>query len=246
MKRLVAATFVVAVLASACGGDGDTTNPAAFGAGQESEGATEVCNKVPVNVPSIEVLGQRVAGFKDIELCVEEEAAVGLVPKVKNQPQCGNPCFTVEVESFNIAADVGLVVKINRTTGEVTEIKYDPDKITAGPEQGRLCIAGVGDPWPCAERITTPTNLTASAGKSKIKLGWGASEDTGGAPLVGYEVWGSTTGQEGTFGYIGSVAETKFVHTGLSKGQTYYYYVVALDGDGNRSEASNVAQAASR
>jgi fibronectin type 3 domain-containing protein len=113
--------------------------------------------------------------------------------------------------------------------------------------------AGASAPSPTASATTpadttaptTPGTLTASPGKKKVALRWGASTDQGGSGLVGYEIWRSTTGTAGTFVKIATAGATTTTYndTGLLIGQTYWYYVVAIDGAGNKSTSSNTASA---
>jgi fibronectin type 3 domain-containing protein len=91
---------------------------------------------------------------------------------------------------------------------------------------------------------TAPTGLTATGGKSKITLQWKGSSDTGGSGLAGYEVWRSATSATSGFTLLTTVTNTtSYANTGLRKGRTYWYYVVAIDGAKNRSAPSNTASA---
>ena len=72
----------------------------------------------------------------------------------------------------------------------------------------------------------TPTGAT---------LTWGASTDTGGSGLAGYDVFR----EAGTTDVlVGSPTAATFALTGLSAATTYTFYVVARDNAGNRSAAS--------
>ncbi|MDQ4124905.1 MAG: S8 family serine peptidase [Actinomycetota bacterium] len=84
---------------------------------------------------------------------------------------------------------------------------------------------------------TTPTSLKASSGKGKISLTWKASTDSGGSGLAGYKVFRSTT-STGTFTHIGTTTTTGYTDL-VSKGITYWYYVVAYDKAGNHSAPSS-------
>lgn len=246
-KQLLALLGVAVILAAACGGS--EPNPQTF-ANQNNNSTAETCETVPVSVTGISVLGQvRVGPIKDIKVCVIADVAPEIVPTVTTQPACGTPCFTIEIQDFNVHVDAKVRVTYKNNEGEQEVVSYDPDAIDQRlNDSGRLCVIGVGDPDPCAHRITDPTDLTAAAGKRQISLEWTASTDTGGAGLAGYELWRSTTGEEASYAYHTTVPadQTTFVDSGLTKGQTYYYFVVAFDGDGNRSHSSNVASAAAQ
>lgn len=90
---------------------------------------------------------------------------------------------------------------------------------------------------------TAPSNLTATAGKRKVTLGWTASTDNVG--VTGYQVWRAPS-LSGPFSQIATTAGTSYANTGLSSGATFYYYVTASDAAGNVSPASNTAGATAR
>ena len=243
IKRYFVVLLVLALIAVACGGGNEDTNPAAFGPTVPSG---EICEQVPANVPGITIAGQRVAGITDLEVCVEALAAVGVVPVVRDQPQCGNPCLTLEITGLNASVDTGIIIRMTRD-GNDEELGYDLDHVSIGDSE-RWCLVGVGTPDPCVERITTPTGLQAKAAKKRgvLNLSWQASTNTGSAEVTGYEVYRSETGEPGTFVPAGTSSGTTLKQAGLTSGTTYSYYVIALDGNGNHSEASNVAQGTPR
>jgi hypothetical protein len=240
MKKHLLALLVLALVAVACGGNGsEATNPAAFG---DDATPTELCERVPASVPGVTIAGQRVKNIENLQVCVQAGAAVGIVPVIKDQPQCGNPCMTVEITGLNANVDTGVIIRMRRD-GVDEELNHDIDPVAVG-DSARWCLIGIGTPDPCIERITTPTSLKAAAGKKVgvLRLAWGASTNTGDAGVTGYEIYRSDTGIEGTFVPVGTSTTTSFVETGLQSQTTYYYYVIALDGEGNHSEASNIAQ----
>ena len=235
-KRLLALIAVMAIIGMACGGSSGEDTSAAFGVKKP-----DLCQGTPANTPGVTVLGQRLESISDLKVCVGADVKASVLPRLKNQPDCGDPCFTIEVEDFDVASDAKIVISYKRDGKDADPITYDPEPLGAGPETGRVCVVGVGSPDPCVERITTPDTLSVTAAKRKLNLSWGTSQDTGGAALAGYEIWRSTTGEPDTFLHWTSTTSTSFVDSGLAKGTTYYYFVVAYDGDGNHSEASNVA-----
>jgi fibronectin type 3 domain-containing protein len=93
---------------------------------------------------------------------------------------------------------------------------------------------------------TTPGTLTATGGTKKIALSWGASSDSGGSGLAGYQVWQSPSGAAGTFTLLTTVTGTSFTNSGLASGQKFWYYVVAIDRAGNTSGPSNTASATAK
>lgn len=93
---------------------------------------------------------------------------------------------------------------------------------------------------------TTPISVTASAlSQTSIRVSWTASTDTGGSGLAGYRVYRSAT-STGTYSQVGTdltTASLSYDDAGLSAGTTYYYRVVAVDGNSNASSQSATASA---
>ena len=94
---------------------------------------------------------------------------------------------------------------------------------------------------------SNPANLVATGGRRKVTLSWSASTDSGGSGLAGYEIWRSTTGTAGSFAKIATTSTTTtYTNSGLTQGTRYWYYVVAFDNAGNKSNASNTASATAK
>jgi len=87
---------------------------------------------------------------------------------------------------------------------------------------------------------TAPSGLAASGARGQITLSWNASTDNVG--VTGYNVWRSTSAT-GTFSLIATTASLTYTNSGLTRGQTFYYYVTARDAAGNVSAPSNTASA---
>jgi len=235
MKKLFALLAVSIFLIAACGG-GDTETPASF-----DDVSANPCIDVPVNVPSVGILGQRVPSISDLKVCADVTVGAGLVPEIQQFDDCGSPCYAVVVNDFDIKADAAITIDYKADGQPVPTIEFDPEPVNQEVGDGRVCVVSVGGPPdPCAERLTTPKPLSATAGKKQVSLSWKRSIDTGDDNLLGYEIWRSEDGAY--FGQLATIGETSFVDTTVVKGTTYYYYVVAFDEDGNRSEASNTAQ----
>lgn len=84
--------------------------------------------------------------------------------------------------------------------------------------------------------IPTPTNLTATAGDSKVTLSWAAVTDA-----TGYDVKRSTTAGGPYTAIASNVSGTNYVDNTAVNGSTYYYVITALTADGesaNSNEAS--------
>jgi hypothetical protein len=90
-----------------------------------------------------------------------------------------------------------------------------------------------------------PSGVTATAGTEIIKLNWTApTQNTDSSPLKDlfqYRIYRNTSNNFGTATPIGRVAADIFTDGSLLGGQTYYYWVTALDYTGNESAASPVA-----
>jgi PKD repeat protein len=93
---------------------------------------------------------------------------------------------------------------------------------------------------------SAPTGLTASGAPRRASLSWQSSTDTGGSGLAGYEIYRSSTGAAGSFTKIATTTSTSYTDSPLDRRATYWYYVVAFDGAGNRSGQSNTASAQTR
>jgi chitodextrinase len=84
-----------------------------------------------------------------------------------------------------------------------------------------------------------PAGLAAAAAScTQVNLSWGASTDTGGSGLKGYNVY-----TNGSFLKQILAPATSTAVTGLSGGTLYSYVVTAIDNAGNQSSASNSASA---
>lgn len=82
---------------------------------------------------------------------------------------------------------------------------------------------------------SVPTNLTGNAvSGTRVDLSWGASTDTGGSGLAGYEIFRNNGASP-----IGTSPVASYSDTNAVNGTTYSYRVRAYDGAGNRSNLSN-------
>lgn len=236
MKRTLIGAAAVAMLTGLV--------PAVANAGPQ-EIPVSTCQKVPVSTPGISVLGQRIPAASDVSACVTATTGAQAVPVVIDQPECGEPCFSVEIDGLKVSEDVRVAVRF-KLDGQEREIVHETGPLSVDPAEGSsLCVIGVGTPDPCTDRVTTPTNLTASAkagrAGSRINLTWAASKATRKSTVVGYQVWRSLTGQPGTFQELAMSTTTSYVDTSVTPGTTYWYYVVGWDDGGRYSQASNTA-----
>ncbi|HVL64286.1 MAG TPA: fibronectin type III domain-containing protein [Actinomycetota bacterium] len=205
-----------------------------------------LCQYVPITTPGVSIVGKRVQQVSDVQVCIEAEANVQAGPAIREQPFCGTPCFTIEMDRASVSEDARIEITYALDGEAQTPLRFHPEGLDVAVFDGRMCLVGVGTPDPCIDRITQPTDVRGESSMRRVRLGWRAAQDTGGAPLTGYEVFRSTTGEEGTFESVGTVEEPIFVDRGLRRRTGYWYYVVAFDGDGNRSLASEVTAVRTR
>jgi hypothetical protein len=239
MRKLIGVLAVAVLLIAACGGD-STDDPAAFDDDVTDVNVNE-CVNPPVTVPSIGVLGQRVKGVSDLKVCVQASASVGIVPEIQNFDDCGNPCYAVVVNDFDLASDSKIEISYKEEGQPVGPIPVDPPAVNQQVSNGRICVVEVGGPpAPCSSRVTQPKNLSITAARRAATLQWRPSAHTGGGEILGYDIWWSENGQD--FVYVTTNASTTYTDTGLSRQTNYWYYVVGVDTDGNRSPASPTMQ----
>ncbi|HEY0685623.1 MAG TPA: DUF4832 domain-containing protein [Steroidobacter sp.] len=123
---------------------------------------------------------------------------------------------------------------VNLSSGSNNTIRFTNASGPA-PDLDRLAwtvpSSGGGDTTP----PTTPPSLTSpSHTSSSVSLNWGASTDTGGSGLAGYDVYRGTTKVNVT-----PVTGTTYIDSGLAASTSYSYTVRARDGAGNLSNSSN-------
>ncbi|MFF4195882.1 cellulose binding domain-containing protein [Nonomuraea sp. NPDC001831] len=82
---------------------------------------------------------------------------------------------------------------------------------------------------------TPGTPAASGTTAAATTLTWGASTDTGGSGLAGYDILRATGD---TFTQVGTSATTSYTDTGLTPATTYRYRVRARDGAGNLSPES--------
>jgi hypothetical protein len=208
------------------------------------------CQALPVGTPGVSVLGQRIPSATDVTACISATTTADAVPAVVHQPECGNPCFSVEIHGLRVSEDVRIAVRF-KIDGQQREIVHQTGPVSANPSPtSNLCVIGVGTPDPCTDRVTTPGRLTAvakaSRSASRIDLAWAASKGTRRSTVVGYQVWRSVTGEAGTFEQIATSTTTTYADSAITPGTTYWYYVIAWDDGGRYSPASNTASATAK
>ncbi len=109
---------------------------------------------------------------------------------------------------------------------------YPADKL--GWDDSKLQSYGGRVTWVPYFVLDTP-KVTGSnvASSGKPKLTWDAVEDA-----VEYKVYRATS-KDGTYKLMKTTEKTSYINTSAVAGTTYYYYVVALSKDGDKSDLSN-------
>lgn len=181
-------------------------------------------------------------------VCVTWERELAGTPTITFLRNCGEPCFVVRVSEIAVYQDVSVEISYSED-GVRKSIPVDPAPIDLARELGEACwgYSGEGSGNPCLSSITTPENVRAQGRKAKIVLTWQGSQVTRSSNSVAkYEIWRSATGAPDTFEHIADSTTTSFKDTGLTSGQTFTYYVVAVASDGARSAGSSNATATAR
>ncbi|MDQ3956199.1 MAG: fibronectin type III domain-containing protein [Actinomycetota bacterium] len=210
------------------------------------------CRQIPVRLGAhdIHAAGRHVhiPARSNPTVCVTWDREVAGTPTITFLRNCGDVCFVVRLADVAVYQDVHVEISWSED-GVRQSVPVDPSPIDLTRELDEACWGhsgeGAGDP--CTTTITTPQNLTAQGRKAKILLTWKASQVTSSSNSVTkYEIWRSETGAPDTFQQIAEATSTSFKDTGLTSGQTFTYYVVAVASDGARSAGSSNATATAR
>jgi hypothetical protein len=116
----------------------------------------------------------------------------------------------------------------------------DPDTDDGGENDGSEVDSGSDPLDPADDEIQPPHNLQATAGVAEVTLTFDVDPDYDHMILHR-----STTSADSGFAVVdASVApDGTYVDGGLTNDVTYYYFMVAVDGDGHESSPSNVVSA---
>ncbi|WP_270180343.1 alpha amylase N-terminal ig-like domain-containing protein [Alkalihalobacillus sp. CinArs1] len=144
----------------------------------------------------------------------------------------GNDNKTVELDVEGIVKN-----NISFTDGLAkdysTAVKSGKMSVTVPAMTGRMLIADGGQNF---ELPKTVSDLNAKALEGSVELSW-----TGDAAQ--YKVYRSTL-QGAMFEEVGTTDKTSIVIDGLTNGQSYYFAVTAVDGEGNESPLTETTKAA--
>ena len=90
-----------------------------------------------------------------------------------------------------------------------------------------------------------PQNLQATWGDTFVELSWQLPSSDGGVSLTGYNIHRGTSAGVKPKSLIDSVSASTYSYndTSVTNGQTYYYYIVAVNSIGNSDPSSEVSAA---
>lgn len=133
--------------------------------------------------------------------------------------------------TLTVAGNYRYFCSLHSSTAEANAATQDPTKMV-----GQFTV--VAD----TTAPTAPTGLTATAaGGSQVNLAWTVS---GSADVARQEIFRNTSNTRGSATLVQTINDNTtatFADTGLTAATTYYYWVEAVDGAGNRSTAATAS-----
>ncbi len=88
---------------------------------------------------------------------------------------------------------------------------------------------------------SAPQNLQATAGDGYVKLTWEPPATNGGSSIMNYKIYrGTSSGGESYLAEVSS-STLSYKDDGLTNGNTYYYYVTAINSVGEGSKSNEVS-----
>lgn len=217
---------------------------------QGSAPGDTLCVPIPLSTSAKDIhIGPNhihLAGRSEPKACVTSDSKITGTPTVTPYNNCGTGCFALRVADISVSADLKVELTY-KEDGEPKSISYDPDPVDLGRDVEEVCVSNhdAGTPDPCVTTLTSPSSLEARGAKRQVSLRWAPGGEAYGRDVeTTYEVWRGTGSELETFEKIAEgVTDTRFLDTGLARKTTYSYFVVAVDGEGNRSGGSNIASA---
>ncbi|HEX6518871.1 MAG TPA: fibronectin type III domain-containing protein [Streptosporangiaceae bacterium] len=141
-----------------------------------------------------------------------------------------------------LASNVSGTSYTDSAVANLTQYFYEVTAVNANGESGdsnevSATSAGSGG----ATVPGAPTGFTATPGNGQAVLNWAAPTSDGGSPIIGYDVYRSTTsGGELAIGST-DANTTSFTDGNLTNDTTYYYEVTAVNGMGQSVNSSEVS-----
>ena len=149
-----------------------------------------------------------------------------------------------QIRGYRVYRNGSLIVTIS-----ATQLWYNDTEVVNGENYSYYVTAvnSVGESKPSntvyAIPMTVPTppqNLVADAGNGYVLLNWQAPSSNGGATIIKYKIYRGTF--SGSEFYIAETSSLCYNDTSVTNGQTYYYYVTAVNSAGE-SKSSNMVTA---
>jgi len=142
-------------------------------------------------------------------------------------------------------SSISLVTELNASTLTYVDANVSPGQVyryyvTAinelgeGVERASVTIKYCEKPEP-------PTNLTAQAAVSEVKLSWQEPKDNGSADITSYRVYRSEDGTNFTLVAELNASTLSYVDENVSAGKTYWYYVTAVN-EAGESRGSEIVE----
>ncbi len=95
--------------------------------------------------------------------------------------------------------------------------------------------------WEWWMAVGEPHNLQASAGDGYVDISWDVPDTDCGYPITGYKIYrGTSSGDESHLVSVGT-PEISYKDTAVTNGQTYHYYVTAINDAGESSPSSEAS-----
>ena len=97
--------------------------------------------------------------------------------------------------------------------------------------RARTSALVTGSPAPDVTPPSAPKGLTATVGRTAVRLSWTRSTDN--VAVARYQVWRSATSSTSGFRQVGTTTGTAFYNSSLARRTRYWYKVRAVDTAGN-------------
>jgi uncharacterized protein YccT (UPF0319 family) len=228
-------TYVLSISATNAAGSGPTDDPSVV-VGQPNEPASvttsaalssfTVCWADPSSIPA----GRQIVAYK-ITATISGTSRTRVLTKEEADEATGNQCSGSNVGTTVTQFDDGTAPQ----RGVTYSITVQASVSTAFAERpyGRLSALATATPLGIPD---APTLSTVTVDGTTATVTWAAPTNTGGQSITGYTVSSSPSG----FGCTTTTAVTCVI-TGLTRGTTYSFSVVATNASGDSASSSSLS-----
>ena len=155
----------------------------------------------------------------------------------------GSPITEYRIYKSNSSGDEAFLVSVGK------KLYYNDTNVTNGRTYSYFVTAAnrLGES-PASNEVratpitvpTAPVNLQAISGDGYVNLSWDPPEDDGGSPVIKYVIYrGNISGYEA---YLATVSNVLcYTDTSVINGETYYYYVTAVNDAGEGPNSTEVS-----